>query len=160
MTVTTTLAALAVRFAAIDVSGQADIARVHTSLREAVNLADFPCAVLTKALGNAEHVLRQEALGSNGLAAHVYQVQFHIFVAGPQTPTAEAAAKLEPWGQALLVALLADQTLGGAVSFIGDAETGDLCTYQEGLISWIDKSQYWGLKGLLPVTELISAPVG
>lgn len=160
MTVTATLAALATRFSAIDVTGQADPARVLTTLKEAVNLADFPVVVLHKAAGNTEHVLAQETLGSPGLAQHRYLVQFYILVGGSQLPQAEAVDRLQPWGQALLVALLADQTLGGAVAFIGDDATGELCTYQEGLIPWIDQKQYWGLKGLLPVTENISTPIG
>lgn len=160
MSVTTALAALAVRFAAIDVTGQPDPARVLTTLKEAVNLADFPVVVLHKAAGNAEHVLAQETVGSPGMGAHRYQVQFYILVAGSQVPQAEAIDRLQPWGQALLVALLADQTLSGAVAFIGDDATGELCTYQEGLIPWIDNKQYWGLKGLLPVTEHLSTPVG
>jgi len=160
MSVTTALAALAVRFAAIDVTGQPDPVRVLTTLKEAVNLADFPVVVLTKAKGQTEHSLAQETMGSPGLALHRYSVQFHIFIAGAQVPIAEADERLQPWAQALLVALLADQTLSGAVAFIGDDATGELCTYQEGLIPWIDNKQYWGLKGLLPVTEHLSTPVG
>jgi len=160
MTVTTTLATLAVRFLAIDVTGQPDVARVLTTLHDAINLADFPVAVLVKAKGNTDARLVQETLGSPGLGTHRYFVQFYIFLAGAQVPTPEAAALLEPWGQALMVALLADQTLGGAVAFIGDDDSGELLTYQEGLIPWIDKNQYWGLKGLLPVTEHISTTVG
>lgn len=160
MTVTTALAALAVRFQAIDVTGQPDIARVHTALHEALNLADFPVAVLVKAKAGAEHVLAQQTMGSPGLGRHSYQVQWFIFIASASVPTPEASARLEPWGQAVMVALLADQTLSGAVAHIGDDDTGLLTTYQEGLIPWIDNKQYWGLKGLLPVTENILTPVG
>lgn len=161
MTVAQALTALAVRFLAIDVAGQSDPLRAVTTLRDAVNVSDFPLVVLRKATGATVHTLGQETLGLPGLGLDRYQVEWHILIAPASVPTEEADELLQPWGRALLVALLADLSLGGAVHSIGEIDsTGRLCDYQQGLVTWIDSNRYWGLRGLLQIQELVSAPVG
>lgn len=127
---------------------------VHANPREAVSVGDFPTIILALA-PQIDQGWRIEALG---LGRHDYKIAIHVFLGPRQMPLNELHARALPWPALLAAALMADQTLGGAVMFIGPGDQGwdgtPFFTYRVQPIPWSD-GVYWGIKALLPVTEKV-----
>lgn len=150
MTVATALAAIAVQLRTI--TSPQTVKKVYADPKEATSLGEFPCAVLSLAPGVA-HVWGTEAAGGgSGLAEHDYTVAIWLFVGMRATPLPELHSRAIPWPEAIFRALVADITLSGAVTHMGDGSSPAFFTYQIGPVDWAGEN-YFGVKVLLPVVE-------
>lgn len=155
MSVDTALAALKTRLATI--TTPQTLKKIYDDPKEATSLGEFPCAILSLAPA-VEH---RWSMAANGLARHDYSATIWLFVGMRETPIGELHSRALQWPEPLAQALYASVTLGGAVLFIGDGETGGLFTYQIGPIQWglDEQARYFGLKITLPIVEKISMPM-
>jgi hypothetical protein len=135
--------------------------KVYEEPKWATSIGEFPCAILSLA-PQVAHTLSEETGGNAGLARHDYTIRIWLFVGQMQTPIGELTDRADQWPESLLIALSANLTLNGAVQHIGNA-ADQLATYQIGPMQWgLDQNQpgYFGLRMDLPVTELLSTPMG
>lgn len=150
MTVATALAAI--RTQLLTITSPQPPAKVYADPKEATSLGEFPCIILALA-PQVEHTWSTEAMGGgSGMAEHNYTAALYVFLGARSTPLNELHARSLGWPEAIFTALVADVTLGGVVTIIGDGESPVLFRYTIGPIAWAD-GIYWGLKCLLPVTE-------
>lgn len=122
---------------------------------EYVNLADFPCGVLSLA-PVTEHSWREEAFG---LARHDYRLTLFWFVGARElTGLPELHQRATRWALPIARVLFSHLTLSDQVMFVGDGDASNtLATYQIGPYDW-GEGKYFGLKWTIGVTEKI--PLG
>ena len=150
MSIENTLQLLAARLANVNPDPQPPPNRIWANPAEAVSLGDFPAIVLALA-PSAEGQWSMEALG--GYGRNDYSVAIWVFVGARSTGINELYARILPWPKAIADVLLQDLTLGGNVSFIGNANPStSLFSWSPKFIQWAD-GQYFGLEIILPVTE-------
>lgn len=150
MSVTTTLTALRTRL--LTITSPQTPKKVYADPKEATSLGEFPCGVLSLT-PSVEHTWATEAAGGgSGLAEHDYTVTIWWFVGARGSPLPELHSRVIPWPEAIFRALVADITLSGAVTHIGDGKSPTLFTYQYGPLNWGDQ-ELWGVKVTLPVVE-------
>lgn len=155
MTVAIALAALRTRLLAIT-TPQPPV-KVYADPKEATSLGELPVIILALAPG-VEHVWATEAMGGgSGMAEHDYTVAIYVLLGSRGTPLGELHSRSLLWPEAVFRALVADVTLGGAVTIIGDGNSAGLFRYTIGPITWPSgenlTGSFWGLKCLLPVVE-------
>jgi hypothetical protein len=159
MTVITALTALRTRL--LTITPPADpggTLQVYADPRDAISGGNFPCIFLALA-PQVDHAWNIETLGQPGYGRHDYLAALYLSVALTSMPLNQRHARILPWPELIMRALAANVTLGGYVHHIGDETTGKLWTYRVQSTQWADGS-YWGLRGLVPVTEKQSMDVG
>jgi hypothetical protein len=161
MTVKATIAALKIRLALVDptlvdpTTDQIPLARIYTDPAEAVNLSDFPLAILYLA-PQTQNTITEEALN---YASDRYTIRIKLLIGDRNTGLEELHARVLPWPRAIAIALLADLKLSGAVQFIGASDpSGKLFDYTYGPQPWGDSS-YFGFNIDLPVCEWFQTPM-
>lgn len=150
MTVANTLSLLRVRLLTIT-SPQAPI-KVYADPKEATSLGEFPCIVMALAPGVSHTWATEAAGGGSGLAEHDYTIAIWVFLGARATPISELHSRAIPWPEAVFRALVADITLTGNVTHIGDGKSPSLFTYQIGPLEW-GGQDFFGLRVLLPIVE-------
>lgn len=153
MSVASTMAALQSRFLAMSSPPQT----VYSDPQEAVNLGDFPCVVMTLA-PQIDMLWYQKDLGQGG---HDYTLAIYWLVGSRTlTPLPVLHSLVLPWLRPIADVIAADITLGGAVTMLGSEQIpGQYFKYQIGSWAW-DDGVYFGLRIMLPVTELVQQTQG
>jgi hypothetical protein len=153
MTVAATLAALKTRFEAMSSPPQ----MVYADPQEAMSLSNFPEVVMTLA-PQVDMTWYQKDLGQGG---HDYTVAIYWLVGSRTlTPLPVLHSLVLPWIRPIADVIAADVTLGGAITMLGsEATPGQYFKYQVGSWAWGD-GVYFGLRILLPVTELVQQTQG
>jgi hypothetical protein len=158
MSVSETLATLRTKILTVNPAPQPAPLNVFADPAEAVNVGEFPAVILALA-PEVDHEWQQATAGGASLGEHDYEVMIYILVGARSEGLPALHSKVLPWPKALADVLIADITLGGTVSFIGDAERARLFRYRIGQIAWAD-GIYFGLKVWLKVQEMHSQTVG
>lgn len=153
MTIAATIAALSTRFQAMSNPPQ----KVYSDPQEALNLSVFPCVVMTLA-PQLDMLWYQKDLGQGG---HDYTLAIYWLVGSRTlTPLPVLHSLVIPWVRPVADVIAADVTLGGAVTMLGSEQTpGQYFKYQVGSWAWGD-GVYFGLRIMLPVTELVQQTQG
>ena len=128
---------------------------VYADPKDAVSGGNFPCMYLALA-PLMEHGFKLETMG--GVVRHTPTIAIYLSICTLQVPLNERHALLLPWPELITAALVARLKLGGAVQFIGN-DGEQLWTYRPQATAWAD-GMYWGLRGLLPVTDKIVMALG
>jgi hypothetical protein len=166
MTIKATIAALQTKLKAVDpatvdsTTDQIPLAVIYTDPKEAVNLSEFPLAILYLA-PQTQHSIMQEAVS---YAVDHYTIRIQLFLGDRNTGLEELHQRVLPWPRAIATTLLADLTLGGAVQYIGSSspganEDGKFFDYNYGPKQWGD-SMYFGYTIDLPVCEWFQTRMG
>lgn len=153
------LTELATVLATTDATPEPAFRYIYENPAEAVNLEDFPIAVICLMPG-AEQAWRMESMGQPGEIQHDYVAAVYVLLGMMGTGLEELHERAALWPQALAVALAAHLKLGQArIVKIGYREDNKLFTYKMGPIEW-GKQIYFGLTLTVPMRELIRTPVG
>jgi hypothetical protein len=150
VTVTTTLQALRVQL--MTITSPQSPKKVYADPKEATSLGEFPCIILSLAPGVVHTWGTEAAGGGSGLAEHDYTVAIWVMLGARATPLPELHSRTLPWSEAVFRALVANITLSGAVTQLGDGSSPAFFTYQIGPLEWAGQ-EFFGVKVLLPVIE-------
>lgn len=153
MTIAATMAALKTRFEAMSPAPQ----KVYSDPQEAANLGDFPCVIMTLA-PQMDMLWAQMDLGQG---RHDYTLAIYWLVGSRTlTPLPVLHSLVLPWVRPIADVIAADVTLAGAVTMLGNEQIpGQYFKYQVGSWAWGD-GVYFGLRIMLPVTELVQQTQG
>lgn len=153
------LTELATYIALADPSPQPALRHVYGNPAEAINLEEFPVAVIALMPG-AEQAWRMESMGQPGEIQHDYIASVYVLLGMMGTGLEELHERAAYWPEALATALVAHLKLGqAAIVKVGYREDNKLFTYKVGPITW-GKQLYFGLTLTVPMRELIRTPVG
>lgn len=159
MSIATASAALATVLRGI--TSPQPLRKVYERPKWATSPGEFPCAFIGLAPQTA-HTVSEETGGNAGLVRHDYTLRIWLFVGTTQSPLNELMDRAAEWPEPVMVAIADALTLNDTVQHIGDA-VDQLFTYQIGPIQWgmqSDQPAWFGLTISLPVTELLSTPLG
>jgi hypothetical protein len=157
MSIANTLTAIGNKLLLATPQTQPKLVRVYSNPAEAVNMADFPCAILALAPGQQNQWAFETA---GGWGRNDYTVAIWLLVGARTTGINELYGRMVDWPKAIADVLAADITLSGQVAFIGDEHNSNqLFQWSPKLIPWADGT-YFGLEFLLPVCERFVQTIG
>ena len=120
---------------------------VKSEPTESVSPAEFPMALIML----APQVSNSWRLEASGYGRHTYYVTIYVFAGFRNTGVTELHNRILGYPKTIADVLIADMTLGGNVTFIGDG-SGNIFSYRYGEIGWADL-RLWGLVLNVSVTE-------
>jgi hypothetical protein len=128
---------------------------IYADPQSAISGANMPSLMLALA-PNVDHYWRTQT-NASGLARHDYLVAVYLSVALMTMKLNERHARVLGWPEAIQRSLAQNRTLSGQVAFIGNKEY--VWSYRIQPTQWADGT-YWGLKGIIPVTEKQTMTMG
>jgi hypothetical protein len=120
---------------------------VKNAPTESVSAAEFPMIMVML----APQITNSWRIEASGYGRHTYFVTIYVFAGFRNTGITELHNRILGYPKAIADVLLADMTLGGNVTFIGDGG-GGVFSYRYGEIGW-GEARLWGLVVNLVVTE-------